>query len=149
MKGNQKGTINDLLGQDLKGWSLYRGYYAILRHGLAGTFPLIRKDTDEVVFCLDLDVLVMVLQKVMPKGFELFSVLLLVKNSENFGFNLDLDSNQEKTPLSILTQNEFDGLTQGGENPFKWAPGLMGAGVKQEYYERMIEREVARMRGEE
>lgn len=40
----------------------------------------------------------------------------------------------EDKPKEILTREDFDKFTSGGEKPFKWAPGLVGDDMNHEEF---------------
>jgi hypothetical protein len=146
------GTMNDekiegvpqncalLCEGDQSGYKIKTGFSLELEHGLWGYFPAIYRVTQRIVVAFDEDLIHEVWKTLSPRG----SVL----NRNDFYVNEDLGVcyplprehrvASDCKPMRFLTKQQFDELMKT-EQPFQWAPGLVGNGMTEQEFVQAIE----------
>jgi hypothetical protein len=120
-------TLKDVMGNDLTGFQVVKAYFLELEHGLMGFVPAIIKKNKEMVVCLDKSLLEKVWNLLPRRKAKVVEAILLVKMDGSFGFDIRNENKEDTDPIHILSEKEFNGLTEGGgDSPFGWAPGLLG-----------------------
>ena len=128
-------TLGELSGQDdMTGFIPAEVYYLELDHSLSGIFPALIKSTDEIVICLDEELLKRIEHLLSHRPYKKGRFLALVHLEGGFGFNPESLRGKETPLFRILTKDDFIELLATERNPFKWAPGLVGPGMDQEEF---------------
>ena len=119
-------TLGELMDRDLAGWQLAMAYYLELEHGLMGFFPAIIAETGQMVLCLDENLLVGGVKELLPeRRCRQREILVLANEQEAICFQIANEHGVETKAGHILTDEEFEELTEGESEPFKWTPGLI------------------------
>jgi hypothetical protein len=145
MKKDEKKTpvLGDLLGHDLTGYLFVILHYAVLKHGLWGTFPVVLKNNrDDMVMTADPDLLIDVLRLLPCRPYQLLTCPALVQQSTSFAYLLSETGaggsmlGQER--FAALTRERFDALVAQDPEPFEWAPGLVGPGMTRKEFDETL-----------
>ena len=125
--------LNDLMQLDsLDGWQLRTGYWAELKHGLMGTFPALTREDKKPFMCLDIKILANILEKHLThRRFKINSPLVLASVTEDIAFCLNTmvdmhNLGRVSEPFALVGSDKLMRLKKA-DDPFLWAPGLIGA----------------------
>ncbi|MFC1594802.1 hypothetical protein ACFL3E_00020 [Patescibacteria group bacterium] len=132
-------TLSEVMSKDLAGFQLVKAYNAELKHGLMGFFPAIFKDNDDIVVCIDVNLLKKVCELLTPRKMKISGFLALVNIEQRFGFDIRNDNEEKTKPLHILTEEEFTRRTTAEEEPFRWTPGLIGPDMTSEEFAETLD----------
>lgn len=136
-------TLFDVLQlPDKSGYELVICYSLQLRHSLMGYFPAVfAGNLARIVTTPDLSLLKKVWAMLTPRDSKVDITLFYVNKQLMVGYAMNDASEynlKQRKPEKLLTQEEFDQLTTG-ENPFRWAPGLIGRDMNAEEFWQIIE----------
>jgi hypothetical protein len=124
-------NLFELLKGDWKaeGYSLEECHYLYLQHGLMGTFPAIFKSDKEIILTTDQNLLAEIWKLLSPRRSQMSSFIGYVHKEKQVAFrHTDNKHEQEEiTCMRLLDRQLFSDLTAKVEEPFGWAPGLIGA----------------------
>ncbi|NQT49500.1 hypothetical protein HQ571_02275 [Candidatus Kuenenbacteria bacterium] len=132
-------VLADVMNEDLNRFQIRRGYMLILKHGLMGVFPAIITENTEPVVCLDKELLKKAGLLLPERPFTVVEIIMLASAELAVGFNVSNDVDEKTKPFFILTETEFERRVKDEERPFRWAPGLIGAGMDREHYVETLE----------
>jgi len=138
MSENPK-TFGEVMGRDLSGYKQVNAFFLELCHGLMGFFPALIAATEEVVVCLDKELLVKVAKTLPPRTCKQGDFLMLANIKGSFGFELNSRKKEDAPALHILTESEFERRVKEEERPFKWAPGLVSNYMTKEEFLETLE----------
>jgi hypothetical protein len=131
-------TLKELLAEGVHdGFRLAVAHYAELEHGLMGFFPAIESESGKMVMTLDPELLKQVCATLTARRFKFGTQLVYVNLKTGVAYSIhdtDKKALEESTPFQIFTKARFDELDKK-KQPFKWAPGLVGAGMTAEEFE--------------
>ena len=132
-------NLGEVIENNLGGYKLMFVFSLELSHGLAGYFPAYIKGMEpkRIVTCINLDLLHEVWKLLPPSPSKICSELSYVNTAEKIAFqlpNLRYHSLNDPKPEPFIDTEEFDQLIKK-EEPFKWAPGLIGGSTfSQEWF---------------
>lgn len=114
--------LGDLKGKDLAGYQFATAYLLKIDHGLMGFHPALVSESDEPVVCLTKKLLKEVWKRLPRRKAKVVEITILTNSI--LCFHIDDGIHPDRKPLPILTEEDFERLTQGTE-PFVWAPGVV------------------------
>ena len=116
-------------------------YYLELKHGLMGFFPAIVDKPRRIILTKDKNLLEKIWRMLSPRSSKMDDNLFYVHKSEPVAYLAkDPYGDDEATPYHLMTKEEYDLLVKENENPFQWAPGLVGNDMSpQEFLETIIQ----------
>lgn len=112
-----------------EGYEIKKVYFLELEHGLMGFFPAIfSSDYDRIIFTSDLCLLERVWQIIEPRRVHVREEIAYV-NTEIGIMYLDTsypEDRENQEPQKLLIVSEFEDIVKKEQEPFRWAPGLIG-----------------------
>ena len=110
------------------GYKLEQCYFLQLTHGLMAFFPAIVESDKHIVITIDRSLLAEVWKLLEPRGSKIGSVICYVNAEKGiaYPFVKDQDEQEKAVPEKLLDRRGFDKLIAEFEEPFRWAPGLIG-----------------------
>lgn len=136
--------LGDVMDKDLAGFKQVQAHFLQLSHGLMGFFPALIRETEEIVVCLDKKLLVKVMEQLPKRKSQFGDFQMLANTKDGYGFEVGNHNGKETKPLRILSEEEFEKRITEEEEPFKWAPGLVGNDMTQEEFVETLEHAKAR-----
>lgn len=125
-------------------FNLMRCYYLRIKHGLMGEFPVITKNNRIVVITPDKDSMSQIWKSLAPKESEVVTAECIVNTAIGVGYFMREDKFEQELskPYKIFSKEEIQVLFAKDTQPFQWAPGLLGAGISQQRFEELIQKEL-------
>jgi len=123
-------------------------YYLQLKHSLIGFFPALIKEVDQsrIVLTTNKDLLEKVWRKLSPRKSEIRMSEYYIHNEEPIGYMLYYyKGNDASLPKKLLTEKEFLSLIEKNDNPFEWAPGLVGEDMTEEEFLKTLENAIKKV----
>jgi len=135
-ENREPNNFKEIMKMDLAGYEITKAYYLKVDHGLMGTHPALISETDEIVVCLDKELLKRVWNFLPKKKAKVEEIFMLADVKNNFGFSLTAcldykNEPEEVKPLHVLSEHKLIELAAAPE-PFKWTPGVMDFTPKEE-----------------
>lgn len=140
--------LEEVVCGDQSGFELRFCYYLQVKNSSMGFFPGIVEDTNAIILVLDPDLLAPIWERMDPKASEFVKGLFFVNKQTGVAFSMDnarLEELLSLEPWQILSREEFERITANGARPFRWAPGIFGAVIGQDEFERLRERELRKL----
>jgi len=126
------GAFGQLYGEDLAGWQICPCYLLELKHGLMGFFPAITDRTNVLVVVTNPKFLWPVWDKLPHRNCKVTAFLAVVHVASGIAFHLsnlgDNSIQDSRHSLRVFSREDIAYLIAGEAEPFRWAPGLFGAG---------------------
>jgi len=117
--------LTDFTEEELAEFQQVKGFFLKIDHGCMGLHPALIAGTDEVVVCLDKDLLLKVRNTLPHEDYQVVEIeRLLVNTKLRIGFDMSVEHPDQES-LQILAENEFQQLIDKHTNPFCWAPGVI------------------------
>jgi len=136
-------NLFELLKGDWKseGYSLERCHYLCLKHGLMGFFPAIVKSEDRMIISTDQILLLELWKLLSPRRSEMDSIIAYVNEGKGIIYEEAKEQERQERikPIKMLTRSEFTSLLDKEQEPFGWAPGLIGADMNVEEFRETVE----------
>ena len=135
-------TLKELVGKENhNGFRLAVGHFAELDHGLMGNFPAIESESKEMIITTDFELLKQLCGTLSPRRFKFGTQLIYVNPETGIAYSIlgtKESSLKEATPFQTLTQTRFQEFSKK-EEPFKWAPGLVGNDMTPEEFQETLQ----------
>ncbi len=138
MNETAKQTLGSIMGVDLAGFQLTRAFWLELDHTLMGTFPALVAETNEPVVCLDRELLGRIKDMLPQRRSKEVGTFALANVEQESAFNIEGRLDHGTAPLILITQAKFDELCAASDQPFKWAPGLVGNDMTEEEFRETL-----------
>jgi hypothetical protein len=135
-----------VLGQNHHGFRLRVGYYAKIDHGLMGYHPIIEVSSREPVITTNLEILRTICLSLPPKTFKICTQLIYCSKMGGVAYSIlgaTFECLEKATPYKITTQEYYDYILRTCEQPFGWAPGVLGADIDQRFWQEIVDRKFA------
>lgn len=118
-------------GIDLAGWKPAYGYWAEIRHGLMGNFPIIpNSDPSRMVICFERENLKKIWETLTKENTRVHKIAFLVNFSEKLVVCAEKDYFRKEIEneefFFIFSVNDIEEHLKE-ESFFRWSPGLIGA----------------------
>lgn len=137
-------NLKELLELGREDFSLKNCYYLRIKHGCAGEFPAIVKNTRIMVITADKSSILRVWGSLFPENSEIVTSAWLVNDKIGVGYYMagGVVEQEQSRPYKIFSVGEVIEYFAKEEEPFRWAPGLIGARISQQQFEQLIKKEL-------
>lgn len=117
-------------------WDIKPCYYLMIVHGLMGFYPAVFNGTERMILCRDKELLEKLWRTLEPEKSKMDDELFYAHKTEPVCYPAKHHMGDEYSePIQLLTEEEYELLME----PFRWAPGLIGAGMSKEGFQKMID----------
>jgi hypothetical protein len=140
--------FEEVIVGDQRGFELRIGYYLQVKHDLWGFFPGIVTDSNEIILVFDADLVSRIWSIMPPKDSEVVKGLFFVNKQTDTAFSVSSGKLEELLSLEtwhVLSRERFELITADEARPFGWAPGIFGAAIRGEEFERLRERALKKL----
>jgi len=109
-----------------------------------GEFPAVTKNNHIVVITPDKDTVIRVWQSLSPRDSEIVTAAWMINSIIGVGYHMPENEPEQKqsVPYKIFSKEEIQARFTEEPQPFKWAPGLLGASISQQRFEELIQKEL-------
>ncbi len=133
-------NLKELLHRNRSGYELMTCYALEIAHGLMGFFPAIQKGTKKMAIVSDKATIFRIWRSLEPSYSKLLLFEGLVNRELEVVYHMETsDFGQEQSrPLKLFSTDEVEMLFRADPNPFKWAPGILGASTSRDNFNALI-----------
>lgn len=136
-------NLTELLKGDTGAWPIVEFYYLELEHGLMAFFPATVGNTKRIVITVDKGLIVKVWETLPRRESKVGTSHGYYNKERSILYPILGHSDYDKEtsrPQKVLTESEFDQMSMGGVNSFRWASGLFGGrDVSEEEFSRKVQ----------
>lgn len=135
-------NLGELLDQGIADYELGEFYFLELDHTLWGFFPAIFRESNRIVITTDRLLLERVWKTMTSRKSKVGCGSGYIHNDGSVVFPVLGTTPKEvrsSEPQKILSSVEFEELLTQSNNPFEWAPGLVGDDMTREEFIRTLE----------
>jgi hypothetical protein len=134
-------NLQELLGPTWEGrFNLKLCHFLQLKHNCMGDFPAILKGTKIPLITPDKEAVIQVWKSLPPRDSQIISEAWMVNEDVEVAYEFSSVKLEQKRilPHKLFTRKAIEALFENDPQPFKWAPGLLGADISQERFKALI-----------